>query len=73
MNQRDVAKALGISRTWLQVLERRALQKVAEACGGIAPETPAWQRQYQSETRTPEDKAYRAARKRRLRVSGRAA
>jgi hypothetical protein len=51
MTQREVAKALGISRTWVQVLEYRALIKVALATGGLPPPLPKWQRQYVNEER----------------------
>lgn len=44
MDQREVAKALGISRTWVQVLEYRALAKVAAFFGNPAAPRPRWLR-----------------------------
>ena len=68
MNQRETAKAMGISRTWLQVLEHRALVKVALACGGIVPELPRRQRRYQAETREAGDREQRRLAQRRRRA-----
>jgi hypothetical protein len=68
MNQRDTATRLGISRTWLQVLERRALQKIAAATGGTAPITPRWQEQYESGNE--KTKAYKRDWKRKRRAAG---
>lgn len=42
MTQRAVARALGISRTYEQILERRALAKVAVALGEVPPDLPHW-------------------------------
>ena len=61
MTQREVARAMGISRTWLQVLERRALAKIAATTGGDAPPIPPWQKQYERDGR----RAYKLERKRR--------
>jgi len=42
MNQYQRAKAMGISRTWLQVLEHRALNKVRAALGVPEFPDPKW-------------------------------
>jgi hypothetical protein len=47
LSQRAVARALGISRTWLQVLERRALRKLALRLGLPDPGVPRWAKQYE--------------------------
>jgi hypothetical protein len=70
LSQRAVAKALGISRTWLQVLEHRALVKVAAATGGFAVPLPKWMGQYASATRTEH---VRDVRRKRLKLQKRAA
>jgi len=46
LNQRRRAKALGISRTWVQVLELRAMNKFLLAVGRTPRRIPRWMRQY---------------------------
>jgi transcriptional regulator with XRE-family HTH domain len=46
MTQRQVARALGISRTYVQVIERRALAKLAIAIGITPKPIPHWAKQY---------------------------
>ncbi len=70
LSQRAVAKALGISRTWLQVLERRALVKVALVTGGDVDPLPSWMRQYAASTRSEH---VRDVRRRRSKLQKRAA
>lgn len=45
MTQRTVARLLGLSRTSVQIIEARALEKLAHAAGGARPLAPYLARQ----------------------------
>jgi hypothetical protein len=64
VNQRDAAATIGISRTWLRVLEWRALVKVSAATGGDAPPMPKWMHQYTRAGRRGRKRDYRKERER---------
>jgi hypothetical protein len=53
MSQRRVAKALGLSRTWVQVIERRALAKLVKEHGLPAKPRPKWLRNEDPKTAKP--------------------
>lgn len=48
MTQREVARALGISRTLVCIIEHRALCKVSRALDLPAPVEPSWMRHYRA-------------------------
>lgn len=69
MSQRAVAARLGLSRTYVQFLEWRALNKIRAALGLPERECPRWARDFQSSTREERHRAGRRSRCRKYRAA----